>query len=234
MLKRGPHMPLPFPDILHFSEFDIDKLCRRHFEHMQKPFNYMQGLMSVRTTRSRIEHVEIVDNRYLVAAGDCCQLPPLIANPTAMQPGPGKVQPLGLGRPLIARLMAMGYPCHLLRYQYRQALCSESKSCLGKVLEAYLSQVLCLQHSLDAIHSTTSRDITASSSGVHACRCHPVLSAIPNQLFYGGKLLDGCTSTSRAPLVSGLAALTCVHNAGTCMTGAGGHVSLPSICLHAL
>ena len=150
-------LPLPFPDILHLSKYDTDEVCRQHFEHMQDPFNYVQALISVRSTRSRIEHVEIANTRYLVAAGDCCQLPPLIANPTAMQPGPGKVQSLGLGRPLIARLMAMGYPCHLLRYQYRQALCSESKSCLDKVLvQAYLSQVLCLQHSLNIIHSATS------------------------------------------------------------------------------
>ena len=64
-------LPLPFPDILHLSKYDTDEVCRQHFEHMQDPFNYVQALISVRTTRSRIEHVEIANTRYLVAAGDC-------------------------------------------------------------------------------------------------------------------------------------------------------------------
>ncbi len=32
-------------------------------------------------------------------------------------------------------------------------------------------------------------------------RCHPSVSALPNQLFYGGRLRDGCTAAQRAPLV---------------------------------
>ena len=32
-------------------------------------------------------------------------------------------------------------------------------------------------------------------------RCHPTISAIPNQLFYDGQLIDGVTEADRPPLV---------------------------------
>lgn len=35
-------------------------------------------------------------------------------------------------------------------------------------------------------------------------RCHPELSCIPNSLFYGGQLQDGCTAEQRGSLVPGL------------------------------
>ncbi|GAQ88406.1 RNA helicase nonsense mRNA reducing factor [Klebsormidium nitens] len=38
-------------------------------------------------------------------------------------------------------------------------------------------------------------------------RCHPLVSALPNKLFYAGRLLDGCSAADRAALVAGLPAL---------------------------
>ena len=32
-------------------------------------------------------------------------------------------------------------------------------------------------------------------------RCHPIISAIANNLFYDGKLLDGLSENDRVPLV---------------------------------
>ncbi|KAK9800288.1 hypothetical protein WJX73_004434 [Symbiochloris irregularis] len=63
--------------------------------------------------------------RHLLIAGDPCQLPPIISSPA--QVTPSGIQPLqnpseaqhGLGRPLFARLCALGHKCILLRRQYR-------------------------------------------------------------------------------------------------------------------
>lgn len=71
--------------------------------------------------------------RFLIAAGDPLQLPPVVASPahvTAAAAGPGggpKVPPgqgqqsqlHGLLRPLFVRLAALGLPPFLLRLQYR-------------------------------------------------------------------------------------------------------------------
>ena len=45
----------------------------------------------------------------------------------------------------------------------------------------------------------------------HQYRCHPALSRIPNELYYGGRLLDGCSEEQRAGLVLGLPPLTVVN-----------------------
>lgn len=42
-------------------------------------------------------------------------------------------------------------------------------------------------------------------------RCHPDLSALPNELYYGGRLLDGCSREQRQPVVPGLPALSFVE-----------------------
>ncbi len=42
-------------------------------------------------------------------------------------------------------------------------------------------------------------------------RLHPVLSAIPNALFYEGQLLDGVTAEQRLPCIEGLAPLIFVE-----------------------
>ena len=68
-------------------------------------------------------------SRYLVAAGDPCQLPPLVASPSAVEQKPGQPARFGLARPLFARLVAMGYPSYLLRNQYRQGTGPHSHSC---------------------------------------------------------------------------------------------------------
>ncbi|KAK9841693.1 hypothetical protein WJX74_010223 [Apatococcus lobatus] len=93
---------------------------------------------------------------FLVAAGDPCQLPPIVVAPATVtqrpQPGldePGIVQH-GLVRPLFERLVDLGHPVHLLCQQYR---------------------------------------------------CHPDLSRIPNSLFYGSQLQDGCTAEQRSSLI---------------------------------
>lgn len=65
--------------------------------------------------------------RFLVAAGDPCQLPPLIASPRALSStacvgsgsGSSGSSGSGLGRSLFERLVAAGLPAHLLRRQYR-------------------------------------------------------------------------------------------------------------------
>jgi superfamily I DNA and/or RNA helicase len=60
-----------------------------------------------------------------VAAGDPCQLPPLVASPQAVsgsRSGTGSSMAgadSGLGRSLFERLVAAGLPTHLLRRQYR-------------------------------------------------------------------------------------------------------------------
>ena len=53
--------------------------------------------------------------KFLVAAGDPKQLPPVIANPPRISPPPK----LGLLRPLFVRLSDLGATPHLLRQQYR-------------------------------------------------------------------------------------------------------------------
>jgi len=45
----------------------------------------------------------------------------------------------------------------------------------------------------------------------HQYRCHPALSRIPNELYYGGRLLNGCSEEQRAELVLGLPPLTFVN-----------------------
>jgi len=42
-------------------------------------------------------------------------------------------------------------------------------------------------------------------------RCHPVISAIANKLFYDGKLLDGITAEDRLPIVPGLPPVVLCH-----------------------
>ena len=70
--------------------------------------------------------------RFLVAAGDPCQLPPVVASPSeisAQHPGTaapadkpaGQALGHGLARPLFERLVSMGHTAHLLRRQYRRA-----------------------------------------------------------------------------------------------------------------
>ena len=60
-----------------------------------------------------------------MAAGDPCQLPPLVASPQAVSGSQeGAVSGVasansGLGRSLFERLVAAGLPTHLLRRQYR-------------------------------------------------------------------------------------------------------------------
>jgi superfamily I DNA and/or RNA helicase len=60
--------------------------------------------------------------RFLVAAGDPLQLPPVVAAPphvTATGGAPRQGPPHGLLRPLFVRLAALGAPPYLLRRQYR-------------------------------------------------------------------------------------------------------------------
>ena len=56
-------------------------------------------------------------------------------------------------------------------------------------------------------------------------RCHPMLSAVPNRLFYQGKLLDGCSEKQRKPLVLGVPPLTCIHASGNCTSNTDSQVS---------
>jgi superfamily I DNA and/or RNA helicase len=141
----------------------------------------------------------LLASRFLVAAGDPLQLPPVIAAPAhvtsagaAQQqrggqqldrqrsqqvPLPGQPQQRGqqgqlhgLLRPLFVRLVALGQPPFLLRRQYR---------------------------------------------------CHPDISAVPNQQFYGGRLLDGVGSEQRPSLLPGLPNLAFVDVRGQEQYGAG-------------
>lgn len=65
--------------------------------------------------------------RYLIAAGDPLQLPPVIASPSALTAKPearqsGAAAPAaggGLLRTLFVRLSELGHTPHLLRWQYR-------------------------------------------------------------------------------------------------------------------
>eukprot|EP00198_Chlamydomonas_reinhardtii_P000886 XP_001690221.1 RNA helicase [Chlamydomonas reinhardtii] len=130
--------------------------------------------------------------RFLVAAGDPQQLPPVIASPanltapapqhqpgpaSGLQWGPGAVGAAGAGsqrghpgaatdsllRPLFVRLCQLGHAPHLLSYQYR---------------------------------------------------CHPRLSSIANAAFYEGRLRDGVTPADRPPLLVGLPPLVFVESGG--------------------
>ncbi|GLI60456.1 hypothetical protein VaNZ11_002613, partial [Volvox africanus] len=124
--------------------------------------------------------------RFLVAAGDPLQLPPVIANPANLTHG-AQVPPLphpaslathgpqlapvtemagpldSLLRPMFVRLSQLGHRPHLLSYQYR---------------------------------------------------CHPLLSGIANAAFYGGRLRDGCSASDREPLLLGLPTLAFVEVQG--------------------
>jgi superfamily I DNA and/or RNA helicase len=62
-------------------------------------------------------------------------------------------------------------------------------------------------------------------------RCHPAISAVPNQQFYGGRLLDGCTPEQRASLLPGLPSLAFLDVRGQEQYSAGGWRHLP--VLHA-
>jgi hypothetical protein len=97
---------------------------------------------------------------YLIAAGDPCQLPPVLASPTGVTPAaaaaqapginpaagqlqqrqqPGSVA-YGLLRPLFVRLTHLGHEPHLLTHQYRYA----TNSTLGsRVLQLYRIVVPC-------------------------------------------------------------------------------------------
>lgn len=129
--------------------------------------------------------------RFLIAAGDPLQLPPMIASPAHVTPAAAagvappqrmhalQQQPLqqqqnaqahGLLRPLFVRLTALGLPPFLLRRQYR---------------------------------------------------CHPDISAVPNAHFYGGRLLDGCTRDQRASLLPGLPSAAFLDVRGQESYGAG-------------
>jgi superfamily I DNA and/or RNA helicase len=65
--------------------------------------------------------------RFLIAAGDPCQLPPVLCSPAhitagaAGRGGPGQQQLYGLLRPLYVRLTQLGHQPHLLTHQYRSA-----------------------------------------------------------------------------------------------------------------
>jgi len=100
--------------------------------------------------------------KYLICAGDPCQLPPVIASPSSLS-GPFGTGVASLLRPLFVRLTHCGHQPHLLRKQYR---------------------------------------------------CHPQISQVPNQHFYSGRLLDGCSVSDRPPLLPGLAPVTCVDVRG--------------------
>eukprot|EP00890_Picochlorum_soloecismus_P000564 jgi/Picsp_1/1508/NSC_04986-R1_prematurely terminated mrna decay factor-like len=52
--------------------------------------------------------------KYIIAAGDPCQLPPVVCSPERVQGG-GE----GLMRPLFVRLASLGHPPYLLKTQYR-------------------------------------------------------------------------------------------------------------------
>jgi hypothetical protein len=56
-------------------------------------------------------------------------------------------------------------------------------------------------------------------------RCHPAISAVPNQQFYGGRLLDGCTPEQRASLLPGLPSLAFLDVRGQEQHSAGGRWS---------
>ena len=139
--------------------------------------------------------------KHLVLAGDPCQLPPMVASP-AMTTGPQWW-----------RWITVLLPNH----------------------GSYGIVTWCatpLSHSSTNEHGLTGTP-TGSTQRVHGLarplferlaaaghrpillrrqyRCHPALSAIPNRLFYGGQLLDGCTAAQRAPLVPGLPPLCFIN-----------------------
>ena len=45
-------------------------------------------------------------------------------------------------------------------------------------------------------------------------RCHPDLAEVPNRLFYGSRLLMGCTPAERGPAIPGLPTLGFCHVRG--------------------
>ena len=52
-------------------------------------------------------------------------------------------------------------------------------------------------------------------------RCHPDIAAVPNAQFYGGRLIDGCSSEQRASLLPGLPSLVFLDVRGQEQYGAG-------------
>jgi len=122
---------------------------------------------------------------YLIAAGDPCQLPPVIASPATISTSRGgttgttgttggggisrghveahqykqQIQPQGLLRPLFVRLQSSGCPVYFLRRQYR---------------------------------------------------CAPAISAIPNYFFYNNQLLNGVRPEQRNSLLPGIPNVACV------------------------
>ena len=116
--------------------------------------------------------------RFLIAAGDPKQLPPVIASPAEVAPAataaaPSRAAdgpaPAGLLRPLFVRLAGLGCArAFLLRRQYR---------------------------------------------------CAPAISLIPNQQFYGGRLLDGVSAEARASLLPGLPSLALLDVRGVGQRG---------------
>ena len=59
---------------------------------------------------------------------------------------------------------------------------------------------------------------------------------MPNQLFYGGQLQDGCSAAQRRPLVSGVPELLCLNAPGSCLADSHSQVCpryewTESVCL---
>lgn len=153
--------------------------------------------------------------RFLIAAGDPLQLPPVVASPAHVTAGPGQVppqqRPHGLLRPLFVRLAELGLPPFLLRRQYRCA-----RRCPAYATGACATQQRrrCLPPAL--------RPDPLPPHWLPPGRCHPDISAVPNAQFYGGRLLDGCTREQRASLLPGLPSLAFLDVRGQEQYGAGG------------
>lgn len=179
--------------------------------------------------------------RYLVAAGDPHQLPPVIASPAQLAAQPSAAQAVaggsaaasglpadGLLRPLFVRLSQLGHEKHLLRLQYRYARARGRSRprmvyrtlpagnhpherflpCMGGVLRGSPVVMMPPVPTTETCFSDSS--CTADAPPGARCRCHPVLSAIPNESFYNHELRDGCVATDRAALLPGLPPLVFV------------------------
>ena len=147
--------------------------------------------------------------RFLIAAGDPKQLPPVVAYPSLVSlphdTDPRQEHPLvndDFSEEIHSKTTAM------TSASASSARPCGSRSSLSRPLFVRLQELGMTPHFLRRQY-----------------RCHPMLSDIPNSMFYEGRLLDGCTTEQRPSLLPGLPAIVLVDVRGIERHGVGGSTS---------
>ncbi|GLC60082.1 hypothetical protein PLESTB_001571200 [Pleodorina starrii] len=139
--------------------------------------------------------------RFLVAAGDPLQLPPVIANPANLTGTAAAAAAAAAAA--VPQLTVGGGPTtgsSLSPSALHPASASAAAGPLDSMLRPMFVRLSQLGHQPHLLS--------------YQYRCHPLLSGIANAAFYGGRLRDGCAASDRSPLLPGLPTLLFVEVAG--------------------